>query len=763
MAETYCCSYLFVAMPTEVEVVHTLDLSERRSHFKTQQSTVASHRQQAVCVRRAFKHYGTKKMPHVVLDGLNMTVPKGVIYGLLGASGCGKTTLLNCIVGRRKLNSGDIWVLGGKPGSKDSGVPGPRIGYMPQDISLYVEFTIRETFMYFGWVNGMKTEDIDEKLRFLLKFLELPTANRFVKNLSGGQQRRVSLAAAMIHDPELLILDEPTVGVDPVLRQNIWEYLIDLSKTKKTTIIITTHYIEETRQANTIGLMRGGKFLAEQSPDEMLEAHMCDTLEDVFLKLSKLQNQGKRRRSSYMLEVMGPPKPEEGPSAFDTTSEISGEYGDNISLTSKDVNPVTSSELDMPPEEGQKWNLMDYVKCLSPHRMKAVVWKDFLWMWRNVPVMLFITGLPVVQIILFCLTIGRDPKGLHLAYVNNEVNFTTDCVPVEGCSYDLLSCRFLDSLRSREIILDRFEFEEEALEAVQKGRAWGALHFSPNYSKTLRERIEDARYASEIVIDQSSVMVQMDMSNQHIGHLLNRDLLMSYIDFAQKLLETCGISPKVATIPVRFEEPVYGDQIPDFTNFAAPGVILTIIFFLSLALTAASMIIERKEGMQERCLVLGVTPQEILFSHVVTQFVVMTAQTVMVLVFSFAVFDILCTGSLLWVIILTMLNGLCGMCFGFVVSSFCDTELTATYFAMGSFLPVLMLCGICWPVEGMHYTLKYVSFFLPLTFSTESLRAILSRGWEISQPVVYQGFIATGVWIVVFLITSLLVLKFRKG
>lgn len=251
--------------------------------------------------------------------------------------------------------------------------------------------------------------------------------------------------------------------------------------------------------------------------------------------------------------------------------------------------------------------------------------------------------------------------------------------------------------------------------------------------------------------------------DQHIGHLLNRDLLMSYIDFAQKLLETCGISPKVATIPVRFEEPVYGDQIPDFTNFAAPGVILTIIFFLSLALTAASMIIERKEGMQERCLVLGVTPQEILFSHVVTQFVVMTAQTVMVLVFSFAVFDILCTGSLLWVIILTMLNGLCGMCFGFVVSSFCDTELTATYFAMGSFLPVLMLCGICWPVEGMHYTLKYVSFFLPLTFSTESLRAILSRGWEISQPVVYQGFIATGVWIVVFLITSLLVLKFRKG
>jgi len=103
-----------------------------------------------------------------------------------------------------------------------------------------------------------------------------------------------------------------------------------------------------------VGLLRGGRFLAEQSPDELLETYMCDTLEDVFLKLSKVQNQGKRRRSSYMLEIMGPPKPEEGPSAFDTTSEISGEYGDSISLSSKDVNPVTSSELDMPPEEGKK-------------------------------------------------------------------------------------------------------------------------------------------------------------------------------------------------------------------------------------------------------------------------------------------------------------------------------------------------------------------------------------------------------------------------
>lgn len=214
--------------------------------------TVWSRQQNAVSVRHAYKHYGGKSNPNHVLSNLNMTVAKGTIYGLLGASGCGKTTLLSCIVGRRKINAGEIWVLGGKPGTRGSGVPGKRVGYMPQEIALYAEFTIKETMMYFGWIFGMETADILERLQFLLNFLDLPSQNRMVKNLSGGQQRRVSFAVALMHDPELLILDEPTVGVDPLLRQSIWNHLVQITKTGQKTVIITTHYIEEARQAHTV-------------------------------------------------------------------------------------------------------------------------------------------------------------------------------------------------------------------------------------------------------------------------------------------------------------------------------------------------------------------------------------------------------------------------------------------------------------------------------------------------------------------------------
>nr|CAD7455720.1 unnamed protein product [Timema tahoe] len=874
---------------TELE---SMDVITRRRQLRTQNSTIFTRRQHAVCVRSAFKHYGTKKSPTVILDGLNMTVPKGCIYGLLGASGCGKTTLLSCIVGRRRLKAGDIWVLGGRPGSKGSGVPGPRIGYMPQELALYGEFSIQETLVYYGWVAGKQKKDVEEKIEFLLKFLLLPPADRFVKTLSGGQQRRVSFAAALVHDPELLILDEPTVGVDPVLRQSIWDHLVNITQDGNKTVIITTHYIEETRQAGMIGLMRGGRFLAEESPEQLMAHHMCDTLEDVFLKLSKMQNQKKRRRSSFMQEVMGPLPPEPthtsssllpprrsgdhifritlcyqfqtslfvslsiirviylgktcltslslfadlcvvcgatkslfvpstirgrllgmarihmtsprpqtkpppraipgGSQSFrvyemfvepswvdhkvtkilvgkdqrnqikirltslhlnfltgpvclqnlpevDTMSEISGEYGDNTSISIKDMKFNVEMEVisNMPPEDDVPTNVVDPMQ-LTLSRMKALIWKNFLWMWRNVGVMLFIFLLPVLQIILFCLSIGRDPLGLHLAVFNQELNDSS--VP----------CDYFDDL-------------ESAKHAVESGLAWGTMHFSQNYSDSLVRRLENVRGADELTIDNSDIHIWMDMSNQQIGQLLNRDLILSYVNFTRDILSSCNYTPQVAEVPIRFNNPVYGDRIPNFTDFAAPGVILTIIFFLSVALTSGAMLIERNEGMLERSLVSGITGTEILFSHVVTQFVVMCGQTAMVLIFSFVVFNITCRGDITTVSALTVLTGLCGMCFGFVVSCLCDTERTATYLALGSFLPIVMLCGIIWPVEGMHYSLKFISFILPLTKSTESLRTILARGWSISQPTVYFGFVATLIWMAVFLTISILVLKFRKG
>ncbi|KAG6451240.1 ABC transporter G family member 20 isoform X2 [Manduca sexta] len=769
--------------PITINTIEEELIARRNRMMKTQKSTVASRKQQAVCVRRAHKRYGTAKSPNVILDGLNMTVPKGAIYGLLGASGCGKTTLLSCIVGRRRLNSGEIWVLGGKPGSPGSGVPGPRIGYMPQEVALFGEFTIRETLIYFGWIANMATKDVEERIDFLIQLLQLPNPTRQVKNLSGGQQRRTSLAAALIHDPELLILDEPTVGVDPVLRQSIWDHLVEITKGGRTTVIITTHYIDETKQANIIGLMRGGRFLAEEAPSELIRRYNAESLEEVFLKLSVIQNLGKRRRSSILADVVEkvelPTMPD--PSAIDLEEaeigEISGEFGDNVSMSSKGrvvVTPDVPMPVEsLPPEEKATRSFVETIKPMKWHHMKALIWKNFWSLFRNFGVIAFIMGLPVSQMVFFCLAIGHYPVGLPIAVVNYESNSTTPLCPYEKtCPQDLatyewnltdFSCVYLEFLSKRQDNLILYPTKEAAMYDASHGKARAVLVFHSNFSTCLQDRITDPRRADLYTVKNSDIEAHMDDTDKQVEWMLNRDIQLAFMEAAEYLAKLCDLPKRIMSIPVYFNKPIYGLDVPNFTDFAGPGVILTIIFFLAVALTSGSMLAERNEGILERSLVSGITGTEILFSHVMVQMLVMIAQSVIVLFLGFVVFGLTMTGPLGWVTVLTLITGLCGMTFGFVVSCICDTDRTATYLALGSFLPMVLLCGIIWPVEGMHIVLQWISYVLPLTKSTESLRSMLQRGWSISVPTVYSGFISTGIWIVVYLTTSILLLKFKKG
>ena len=233
-----------------------------------------------VRVDGAVAGYGAKQ----ILTGLSMSVRKGSIYALLGPSGCGKTTLLSCILGRKSLQSGDITVWDGVPGDRSIGLPGSLVGYMPQDICLYMEFTIQETFQYFGRLQGLSSDCLEKRQMELLELLELPEASRRVSALSGGQKRRLSFAVALLHNPKILILDEPTVGVDPVGRTRIWSHLQSLTHSG-VTIIITTHYIEEARDANMVGIMRNGRLLAQEHPGLLMKSYQAQTLETVFLRL----------------------------------------------------------------------------------------------------------------------------------------------------------------------------------------------------------------------------------------------------------------------------------------------------------------------------------------------------------------------------------------------------------------------------------------------------------------------------------------------
>ncbi|OXA37599.1 ABC transporter G family member 23 [Folsomia candida] len=230
----------------------------------------------------------------VVLQGVDIKVEKGTIYALLGPSGCGKTTLISCIVGIQQLHEGSIEILGKNVTNFKNGIPGSLIGYMPQEASLTGSLTIMETFTYYGSLNGVPSHEIISKVETLRTIMNLPNLNSRTNQISGGEQRRVSLCVALLHDPEILLLDEPTTGIDPLLRERIWDYLRLLVESKGTTVFVTTHYVHETRQCKQIGYLRDGSMLVQDSPSMLLDKYgpNCNlntaSLDDVILHLCKI-------------------------------------------------------------------------------------------------------------------------------------------------------------------------------------------------------------------------------------------------------------------------------------------------------------------------------------------------------------------------------------------------------------------------------------------------------------------------------------------
>lgn len=190
-------------------------------------------------------------------------------------------------------------------------------------------------------------------------------------------------------------------------------------------------------------------------------------------------------------------------------------------MSSRQRDPITVTSTLAPPippaEVVPKKKCSDVFKLVKAHHMKAMIWKNFLWMWRNVGVMAFIIGLPVAQIIIFCMAIGHDPVGLKMAVANHELTndmiLNQECPVYTGCNYTYLSCRYLAYLKNNKSMeFTHYDTIEEANQQVMKGLAWGSMQFSSNYSDALRERSEGGRYASDEDLVAAEIDVQMDMS-----------------------------------------------------------------------------------------------------------------------------------------------------------------------------------------------------------------------------------------------------------
>lgn len=235
-------------------------------------------------VEQVSKSFGKKS----VLNDVNLNIPKGQLFGLIGPSGAGKTTLVKMIVGMEKADAGSIHVL-------DQQMPNlallQEIGYMAQSDALYVELTGEENLKFFASLYKLNREEQKKRIAYAAGLVNLTDdLKKRVSAYSGGMKRRLSMAIALIQDPKILILDEPTVGIDPELKLSIWGELLRLKNEEEKTIIVTTHVMDEAVKCDVVAMVRDGRIIAMGSPSELKALYNTDDFDEVFLRAGVKQS-----------------------------------------------------------------------------------------------------------------------------------------------------------------------------------------------------------------------------------------------------------------------------------------------------------------------------------------------------------------------------------------------------------------------------------------------------------------------------------------
>nr|CAD7409531.1 unnamed protein product [Timema cristinae] len=561
-----------------------------------------------------------------------------------------------------------------------------------------------------------------------------------------------------------------------------------------------------------IGLMRGGQLLAEQSPDDLIAAYNASTLEEVFLLLSRRQGDG----TTPLVQADTPSQVDSAMDVFENQKHKGvGESKETLVLDDfAELPPTTVSRSHFPePAEYKDLELTVATTGTPPHpppiptkkqnNTRSISYRRYSAVPQRVSSSIII--FPILEISAFFLAIGGQPHGLKFAVVNDELGNYSNCgeyltqnsanltwLDEDTCRLGgKLSCQFLEAINDTMGVKVYYDDLDTAIYDLRKGRVTAVIYTARNFSQALQTRLELGSSATDDEIVESQVIISVDTTGKNaISSLykapefhrvspstilrsppvtdlqLSQDLkwrlLRLYLEFAENITIACQRPIKLAHIPIDFKDPVYGEKNPSYTIFMAPGVIVSLVYFLSVSLTSTILLVEKMDGIWGRTLVAGVTSSEVLMSHVISQMVQTFIQMVFILLMSLYVFGFEIRYNFTLAVVLIALQAMAGMTFGFLMSSLCDEIRTANYFSLGIFYPYLLTSGIMWPVEAMPTVLRYISYTMPGTLAIESLRNLIMKDWTLLHPQVFGGFLSSIAYIVVQMALCLLVMKYKK-
>ena len=607
------------------------------------------------------------------VDHVSFKIRRGEIFGFLGSNGCGKTTTMRMLTGLLPATEGEAKLFG-KPVGDDSMAVRQNLGYMTQLFSLYSELTVRQNLELYAKLYRIPGNEVEERVQEMMKRFQLePFENTTPASMPLGLKQRLSLAAAAIHRPQILILDEPTSGVDPVARDGFWELIIELSRRDKVTIFITTHFMNEAARCDRISLMHAGKSLACGTPTELIEERKAPTLEDAFI--------GYLQDADPAQNALGPQSHEP--------------------IAAQAETPAASTAA--PMKESMIAHF--FRKYFNWQRLYTCSWRETLELTRD-PIRL---TLAIFGALLLMLVMGyginMDVENLSFAVLDNDGSqLSMDyALNISGSRY----------FSEKPPVLNHAEIDRR----MKSGELSLVVEIPPQFGKQVQQG-----YSPEIAFWVDGAMPsRAETINGYVKGLHSKWL-------EAKALNGIGLSMVSVETRNRYN--------PDVLSLPAmvPAVIPILLLMIPAILAALAVVREKEMGSIINLYVTPLSRGEFLIGKQMPYILFSTLSFIIMLLMAVFVFDVPIKGSLLALVVGLFIYCIISTGMGLLFSAITRSQIAVIFMTMiGTLLPAQSMCGLMNPVSTQEGAARIIGEIYPTTYALLICRGIFNKALNFSD------------------------------
>ncbi|GAB0110516.1 ribosome-associated ATPase/putative transporter RbbA [Pseudoalteromonas distincta] len=604
------------------------------------------------------------------VSDVSLSIERGEIFGFLGSNGCGKTTTMKMLTGLQPATSGEAKLFGQTVDANNIETR-KRVGFMSQAFSLYSELSVRQNMELHARLFHLPADQIKSRVKELIMRFNLKKYSEdFPADLPLGIRQRLSLAVAVVHNPEMLILDEPTSGVDPVARDDFWKLLIELSREQSVTIFISTHFMDEAARCDRISLMHAGKVLASDTPISLCEKRGVDTLEDAFI--------------TYLEEAAIEPvleKPEVVSMGNNTDTIIKAPL-----IGKKKTNPVFSL-----------LRLLGYA-----HRESIELWRD--------PIRLTFALLGSI-ILMFILGYGITFDVENLSFAVMDQDQTPE------------SRDYIQNIAGSRYFVQKADITSptELDKRMQSGELSVAVEIPPNFGR----KIKRGR--------QPEIVVWIDGSMPFRAETINGYMTSSYYSYLTELsLRTYGVVPNL--VPANIESRYRYNQDFKSIEAMVPAVIPLLLVFIPAILMALGVVREKELGSITNLYVTPVTRLEFIIGKQLPYILVSMVSFFGLVSLAITVFGVPLKGSFWALSAAALLYVTATTGVGLLISAFTKTQISALAASTIVVLMIAVnFCGLIDPVSSLDGISAIIGKLFPTTYFLEACRGVFNKALNFSE------------------------------